>query len=74
MEMEGNDLDVNVHPAKREVRFAREQEVYDAVYDMVTQCTDQKGNDSESICTTVLLQETETKEENNHPCCGTGTV
>lgn len=32
MEMEGNDLDVNVHPAKREVRFAREQEVYDAVY------------------------------------------
>ena len=36
MEMEGNDLDVNVHPAKREVRFAREQEVYDAVYDTGT--------------------------------------
>ena len=35
MEMEGNDLDVNIHPAKREVRFAREQEVYDAVYDTV---------------------------------------
>ena len=35
MEMEGNDLDVNVHPAKREVRFAREQEVYDVVYDTV---------------------------------------
>ena len=35
MEMEGNDLDVNVHPAKREVRFAREQEVYEAVYDTV---------------------------------------
>lgn len=35
MEMKGNDLDVNVHPAKREVRFAREQEVYDAVYDTV---------------------------------------
>ena len=35
MEMEGNDLDVNVHPAKRDVRFAREQEVYDAIYDTV---------------------------------------
>ncbi|GAB6103325.1 DNA mismatch repair endonuclease MutL [Blautia glucerasea] len=35
IEMEGNDLDVNVHPAKREVRFAREQEVYEAVYDTV---------------------------------------
>ena len=35
MQMEGNDLDVNVHPAKREVRFAREHEVYEAVYDTV---------------------------------------
>lgn len=35
MQMEGNDLDVNVHPAKREVRFAREQEVYEAVYDTI---------------------------------------
>ena len=35
IQMEGNDLDVNVHPAKREVRFAREQEVYEAVYDTV---------------------------------------
>lgn len=35
MQMEGNDLDVNVHPAKREVRFARDQEVYEAVYDTV---------------------------------------
>ena len=42
MEMEGNDLDVNVHPAKREVRFAREQEVYDAVYETVRKALTQR--------------------------------
>lgn len=35
MEMDGNDLDVNVHPAKREVRFARGPEVYDGIYEML---------------------------------------
>lgn len=35
MEMDGNDLDVNVHPAKREVRFARGPEVYDGVYETI---------------------------------------
>ena len=35
IQMEGNDLDVNVHPAKREVRFARGAEVYDCIYETV---------------------------------------
>ena len=59
MEMEGNDLDVNVHPAKREVRFAREQEVYEAVYDTVRKALTKKemipsftiGKDRESAAT-----------------------
>lgn len=37
IQMEGNDLDVNVHPSKMEVRFARGMEVYDAVYQTVHQ-------------------------------------
>ena len=37
IQMEGNDLDVNVHPAKMEVRFAREAEVYETVYEAVRQ-------------------------------------
>lgn len=35
IQMEGNDLDVNVHPSKMEVRFARGTEVCDAVYETV---------------------------------------
>ena len=35
IQMEGNNLDVNVHPSKMEVRFARGTEVYDAVYETV---------------------------------------
>ncbi len=51
IEMEGNDLDVNVHPAKREVRFARETEVYTMlVYDTVRKALTQKRNNPASIC------------------------
>lgn len=35
IEMNGNDLDVNVHPRKMEVRFARGPEVYDALYQAI---------------------------------------
>ena len=35
IEMKGNELDVNVHPSKMEVRFARGAEVYDAICRMV---------------------------------------
>lgn len=33
--MDGNDLDVNVHPTKMELRFSRQQEVYNFVYEAV---------------------------------------
>ena len=42
IEMDGNDLDVNVHPAKREVRFARETEVYTAIYETVRKAVTHK--------------------------------
>ena len=60
MEMEGNDLDVNVHPAKREVRFAREQEVYEAVYDTVRRAL---ANREMIPRVTIGKPEPETKEE-----------
>ena len=36
-------VDVNVHPAKTQVKFAREREVFDAVYHTVLDCLDAKG-------------------------------
>ena len=35
-------VDVNVHPAKTQVKFAREREVFDAVYHTVMDCLDAK--------------------------------
>ena len=35
-------VDVNVHPAKTQVKFAREREVFDAVYHTVLDCLDAK--------------------------------
>ncbi|WP_373215088.1 DNA mismatch repair endonuclease MutL [Ruminococcus sp. 5_1_39BFAA] len=35
IQMTGNDLDVNVHPRKLEVRFARGTEVYEGIYEAV---------------------------------------
>lgn len=35
MKMDGRTIDVNVHPTKMELRFSRQQEVYNAVYETV---------------------------------------
>ncbi|MBE6995327.1 MAG: DNA mismatch repair endonuclease MutL [Ruminococcaceae bacterium] len=40
-------VDVNVHPAKTQVKFAREKEVFDAVYHTVMDCLDGRGRPAE---------------------------
>lgn len=40
--MDGNDLDVNVHPTKMELRFSNQQEVYNFVYSAIKQTLSEK--------------------------------
>jgi len=40
--MDGNDLDVNVHPTKMELRFSNQQEVYNFVYQAVKKALNER--------------------------------
>ena len=47
-------VDVNVHPAKLEVKFAREKEVFGAIYNTVTSTLNQKNTLADAVPETVL--------------------
>ncbi|MEG2782767.1 MAG: DNA mismatch repair endonuclease MutL [Lachnospiraceae bacterium] len=42
LELDGEQLDINVHPTKMEVRFHQSQAVYQAVYESIQQCLQAK--------------------------------
>ena len=42
IDVEGENVDVNVHPTKMELRFSNQQEMYNAVYEAVDQALHHK--------------------------------
>ena len=62
LEMPTDLVDVNVHPAKIEARFARENDVFDVVYHAVKLALAQPGT-GERLFTFENEQKTETKEK-----------
>lgn len=62
LEMPVDLVDVNVHPAKTEVRFARESDVFDVVYHAVKLALAQPGSGERSF---VFEEEKDEKSEEN---------
>jgi len=63
--MNGNDLDVNVHPTKMELRFSKQQEVYQFVYDAVKASLSEK-----ELILRVEIPEAKTIKDTQEDCKG----
>lgn len=62
-DIEGEEIDVNVHPTKMEVRFQNQGTVYNATYDMITAALSHR----EMIPEVELEKRTEPKKEKTAP-------
>ena len=70
LEMPADLVDVNVHPAKIEVRFARENDVFDVVYHAVKLALAQPGTGERHF----TFEETKTNEESKNETLNENTT
>jgi len=62
-----NEVDVNVHPTKTEVKFQSEQQVFTAVYYAVLSCLDGDKSRPQAVIPSVRTQDTVTPNQTSLP-------
>ena len=74
VQMDGEAVDVNVHPTKMELRFSHQEEIYRQMRDMISGCPESQGADCEGFAFFRQGTESRGKSGTERTDCCSGTV